>query len=415
MDGITIRSVTDDEFPGWLRAMDYAFLLPTPDGAEAYTREIALLERSLGAFAGAGCVATLRTLDLTVTVPGGAWVGAEGITNVAVVQAYRRRGLLSQMMRMALDEAVARGNALAALIAAEYWIYGRYGFGPATRTMSCEIDVRRARGIELPAATPRLSVEPIGLDEVRRSGPGLYERFRRIQPGAINRTEARWRQRTGVLRNPYRPALPSPLAVVCRDDGGEPAGMALFRADDAWRGGDPDLTITVDDFFAANPAASAALWRHLLTMDWVTRVTAGSIAPDDPLPLLLGNPRAFSLTPRTGQDHLWLRVLDVPAALSARCYDAAGRLVLDVTDRLGYAAGRFAIEAGADGRASVSRTTDAADLTLDVAALGTVYLGDRTPRELAAAGQLTELRSGAVARADRIFRTSVRPWCPDGF
>jgi len=116
-----------------------------------------------------------------------------------------------------------------------------------------------------------------------------------------------------------------------------------------------------------------------------------------------------------GQDHLWLRVLDVARALEARTYGAPGRLVLDVTDRLGYASGRFALEAGPDGRASVSPAGEPADLTLDVSALGTIYLGDQTVPRLAAAGLVAEQRGGAVSRADRMLRTAARPWCPDGF
>ena len=116
-----------------------------------------------------------------------------------------------------------------------------------------------------------------------------------------------------------------------------------------------------------------------------------------------------------GQDHLWLRVLDVARALEARTYGAPGRLVLDVTDRLGYASGRFALEAGPDGHGSVSPAGEPADLTLDVSALGTIYLGDQTVPRLAAAGLVAEQRGGAVSRADRMLRTAARPWCPDGF
>jgi predicted acetyltransferase len=433
---IEIRAITEDDLGDWVQVLDASFLLPLPAGALAFRREFFAPGRSLGAFDAGRCVGTLRSLDLEVTAPGGATVPAEGITAVGVLGSHRRRGLLSRMMRVALDDAVARGLGLAALIAAEYRIYGRFGYGPATSAAGYDIDVRRAGGIRAPgtgsvpatgsvpgtgslpgSGTGTGSFESLSMDGVREHGPALHERFRRTQVGAIPRSPTGWRMRTGDLRSPYWEWI-EPAAVLYRDAAGNPAGMALYRSDDKWRDGDPDVGLTVSDLFAVDPGACAALWRHLLTMDWVTRVTAANVGPDDPLPLLLDNPRACVSGTSTGRDHLWLRVLDVPRALEARTYGAPGRLVLDVTDSLGYAAGRFALEAGPDWRGSVTLVTppaEPADLSLDVSVLGTLYLGDQRVARLAAAGLVAEQRGGAVARADRMLRTAARPWCPDGF
>jgi len=198
---IEIRAITEGELGVWAHVLDASFLSPLPAGAIAYRLEFYVPGRSLGAFDAGRCVGTLRSLDLEVTVPGGAAVSAEGITNVAVLGSHRRRGLLSRMMSVALDEAVARGRGLAALIASEYRIYGRFGFGPATSAAGYEIDVRRAGNLRVPGADGG-RVEPIGLAEVREHGPELHERFRRTQVGAIPRGPATWRMHTGELRNP---------------------------------------------------------------------------------------------------------------------------------------------------------------------------------------------------------------------
>ena len=410
---VEIRPVTEDELEAWVRAMQASFLEPALEGATDYAREFYTPGRSLGAFSGKRCVGTFRGLDLELTVPGGALLAAEGITNVGVVGDHRRRGLLTRMMRRGLDSAVGRGRSLAALIASEYRIYGRFGFGPATSSARYEIDARRAGTVRVPGGADG-SVEPISLDEVRRYGPGLHERFRRTCPGAINRSPRYWRMRTGVLRNPVR-RWAEPMAVLCRDADGTQAGMALYQAKERWTQGDPDFTLIVTDLFAVHPRAAATLWRYLLGVDWVHKVTAEDVALDDPLPLLLDNPRACVTQPGTGADELWLRVLDVPRALGARAYDAPGRLILDVTDQLGYAAGRFAVVAPGDGTGSVTRTDEPADLALDVSALGTLYLGGQTAARLAAAGLVAEQRPGAADRADRMLRTAARPWCPDSF
>jgi predicted acetyltransferase len=410
---VEIRPITEDEVGAWVLAMDSCFLMPTPDGGVDYSREFYLPGRSLGAFSGQRCVGTFRDLDLEITVPGGAFVPAEGITNVGVVADHRRRGLLTRMMLAGLDDAVRRGRSIAALIASEYRIYGRFGFGPATRTTGYDIDVRRAGRVRLPHGD-QCSVEPVSLDEFRRCGPELHERFRRTCAGALARDQRSWRVLTGALRNPYRRRT-ALCAVVCRDADGTPAGLALFHSRGDWTDGDPDYALTVSDMFAAHPRATAALWHYLLGVEWVNRVTAESVAPDDPLPLLLDNPRACQLRTGSGSDDLWLRVLDVPQVLQARAYDAPGRLVLEVADRLGYATGTFALAVAADGTGSVTRTDEPADLALDVSVLGTLYLGDQTASRLAAAGLATEQRPGAAQRADRMLRTAFRPWCPDGF
>lgn len=179
--------------------------------------------------------------------------------------------------------------------------------------------------------------------------------------------------------------------------------------------GDPDYEMTVDDIFAVDPAAGAALWRHVLGTEWVNRVTVVGVAPDDPLPLLLDNPRGCVPRPPTGVDHLWLRILDARRALGARTYAAADHLVLEIIDPAGYTPGRFALETRPDGSAVVSLVDDPPDVALGVSALAMIYLGNQTFQRLAAAGLVTERTVGAVMRADRMFRTSIRPWCADGF
>lgn len=411
--GIEIRAVTDGELGAWVQVLDASFLLPVPDGAVAYFRQLYAPGRMLGAFRAGQCVGTLRSLDLEVTVPGGAAVPAEGITNVGVIPSQRRRGLLTRMMRGSLDAAVARGRSLAALIASEYRIYGRFGFGPATSTAGYDIDVRRAGEIRVPAAGTG-HVDMLRLEEVGAYGPGLYERYRRTQTGALRRDQIAWRQRTGELRNPYR-EWAQPMAALYREADGTPAGLALYHVDDTWDGGDPDYTLYVDDLFAMRPAATAVLWRHLLSTEWVTRVRAANVAPDDTLPLLADNPRACMRRVGTGSDHLWLRILDVVGALHARTYDAPGRVILEIADHLGYAAGRYELAAGTDGGGAVTATSEPADLVLDISTLATAYLGDQTMHHLAAAGLVTERRAGALSLADRMLRTASRPWCSDGF
>ncbi|MFJ6217275.1 GNAT family N-acetyltransferase [Streptomyces sp. NPDC092296] len=408
-----IRAIDEEDLSGWSRAVHTGFLRSdAPDGTE-WRRLSFEPGRTLGAYDGDRCVATFRSFTTELTVPGGAVVPANAVTSVTVTATHRRRGLLTGMMTRDLAAAAERGEAVAILIAAEYAIYGRYGFGPATQRLGLDIDLGHAGGLRPVPAPDGGRIDLATMAEVRELGPELFDRFRRSQPGAIERRPEDWRVRTGDLSIPGFD-WKEPFAALHRDADGRVTGMLVYRVSEDWNGGLPDCPLTVADHVAADRAAAAALWRFAFSVDWVQHVKIKNIAPDDPLPLLLNNPRAARPT-QDGGDFLWARVLDVAAAFGARSYGAPGRVVFEVADRAGYAEGRWALETAADGSGICTRTGDPADLALDVSALSSLYLGGETVPRLVAAGLVRELVPGAAARADLTLRTPLRPWCPDSF
>ncbi|MEU0845565.1 GNAT family N-acetyltransferase [Streptomyces sp. NPDC005962] len=409
-------SLDSSDVPGWLRALHTGFLQP-PDVSkeELEVRRANLdLDRTQGVYDGGRCVATFRSFEQRLTAVGGADVPADAVTNVTVSPTHRRRGLLSRMMEHDLRAAKERGDALASLLAAEYPIYGRYGFGPATWVTQWTIDVARA-GLDPRYAGPGCGgrVDYADADEIRQLGPVLHERLRARQPGAVNRTDRWWQLNTGLLRFPGDGWTAEPFYVLYRSPDGSVDGLLAFTADDRWEGNKrPHDTATVLDLIAVSPAAERALWHFLCSIDWVVHIATGRRAPDDLLPLLLGDPRAAR--PTTHADYLWLRPLDVPVLLETRTYPASGSLVLDLRDAAGLAGGRYHLDATPDGATCVP-TTRPADLTMDIGELGTVWLGDESMTRLTALGRADEERPGAAALADTLLRTARRPWCPDMF
>ncbi|MCF3106767.1 GNAT family N-acetyltransferase [Streptomyces roseoverticillatus] len=420
LDSLDVRTITEDDLPNWIRARRTGYVQPpTPGKTEvAFRRELMDFSRAQGAFDAGRCVATYRSFTQRISVPGGASVTANAVSNVSVSATHRRRGLLSRMIDRDLREAAERGDAAATLIAAEYPIYGRFGFGPATRVTEWEVDVLRT-GVDPRHAGPGDGgrVDYVDVAELRELGPALYERVRAVRHGLVDRTDTWWRRNTGALPIDDAPWT-EPSAVVHRSAEGTVDGLLVFTADDRWEAKLPHQTATVLDLVAVSPAAERALWLFLLSVDWITSVRTGYRAPDDLLPDLLPDPRAARVV--THADLLWLRPLDVPALLRSRTYPVAGSLVLDVTDPAGPggspgpAAGRFLLDAGPDG-ATCTRTARPADLTLPAAALGSLFLGDESAVRLAALGRLTEERPGAAGRADALLRTGRRPWCADVF
>lgn len=412
---IDVRPIDESEFADWNRALNTGFLREPTSAQEIIDARRAQFTpgRSIGAFDGGRCVATFRSFAQELTVVGGATVPADAVSNVTVTATHRRRGLLTRMMARDLAAAKERGDVVATLIAAEYPIYGRYGFGPATSTTEWTVDVPRA-GLDPRWKGPGDGgrVDLVDGEDVRKLGPELHERLRRTQPGAVSRDDLWWRITTGAVR--FQPTFQEPYYVVYRSAGGEVEGMAAYTADDHWGDAKQPLnTARVKWLIGVTPAAERALWHYLCSIDWVVKVKSGWRAPDDLLPLFLPDPRAAAVT--THADWLWVRILDVVRALEARTYEAAGSLVLEVADSGGLTGGRYRLEASADGAGACVPTTERADLTLDVVELATLWLGDESAVRLAALGRVREERAGAARQADALLRTSRRPWCPDLF
>ncbi|GLW49793.1 UPF0256 protein [Streptomyces sp. NBRC 14336] len=408
---IDVRPITEPEFADWHRAMNIGFLRePTLTEEQLAAREAWFVPgRVLGAFDGGRCVATFRSFDQQVTAVGGAAVPADAVTNVTVSPTHRRRGLLSRMMSHDLAAAKERGDVVATLIAAEYPIYGRYGFGPATSMAEWTIDVPRT-GLDPRWSGPEDGgrIDLVDAPDVRKFGPELHDRLRRTQPGAVSRDDRFWQATTGAIR--YFSTFAEPHYAAYRSPSGEVEGLVAYTADDNWGGtSQPQNTVTVKWLIGVTPAAERALWHYLCSIDWVVKVKSGPRAPDDLLPHLLPDPRAARLTSQA--DWMWVRILDVVRALQARTYESAGSLVLDVVD----GGGRYRLEADAGGAGTCAATTADADLSLTLSDLATLWLGDESAVRLAALGRVREERAGAARVADALLRTSRRPWCPDLF
>ncbi|MQY38207.1 N-acetyltransferase Eis [Streptomyces sp. RB17] len=409
-----VRIVTEADFEDWQRALATGFTRPPAlarEQLDARRRQF-VPGRWLGAVDGHRWVATFRSFAQELTTVGGGLVPADAISGVTVSPTHRRRGLLTQMMNRDLAAAKERGDVVATLIAAEYPIYGRYGFGPATWSTRWTVAVPRA-GLD-----PRWSgpgdggrIDLVDGEDVRKLGPELFERFRRAQPGAVSRDELWWLVQTGVVRT--HADWTEPFYAVHRSASGEVEGLVAYTCDEAWDGKQPDQTATVRGLIATTPAAERALWHYLCSIDWITKVESDFRGPDDLLPLHLPDPRAARIAEHG--DWLWVRILDVVRALEARTYDGTGTLVLEVVDGAGMTGGRFRLEASPQGASCVPAGAGSADLTLGVGELASVWLGGESLLRLAALGRVREEREGAARKADALFRSSGRPWCPDMF
>ena len=371
-------------------------------------------------------IATVGSWRSSVSLLDGENLEAWAISAVSVAATHRRRGIASALLEGELRAAHAAGVPVAALTVSEATIYGRWGFGPAAYTADYRIDTR---GLRLTAALPSGRVHRVSTAALRASAPGIAERSHERTAGEVPVDALRWNRMFAISA---RTADHARRLRAARYDNaeGEPQGFVLYSLAEA----PADFaahTLTVEYFCAATDDAYVALWHYVLDQDLVSTVVASLRPVDELLPWLVSNPRAVQTTER--REHLWLRILDVSAALGARRFAHAETVLLRVSDPLGFAEGEWMLVTDGDGRATITAapsdsssgassnassgasasaakvTLEPAIIELGVEALGALLLGGTPVEALRLAGRLVEGTPGSAQRIDALVHTSRAP------
>ncbi|TPW09355.1 MAG: acetyltransferase [bacterium] len=309
------------------------------------------------------------------------------------------------MMRAQLDDIHRRGEPVAYLWASEETIYRQFGYGLAS--LSGEIDLPRTSTAFTQSFEARGVVRIVPEEEALIHFSTIHEQTRRQHPGMFSRGTDWWKLRL-LMDSERRRAGGGVLNRALLTIDGEPRGYALYRINQSFESGATVGFLNVIEALGATPEATREIWRYLLDIDWVARVKASQLPVDHPLLLLLARPRTMKLRLIDG---LWVRLVDVSRALAARTMAPGEPVVIEVADRFcPWNEGKYRI-----GEGSVERTDASPDLSLDVTALGSVYLGGFTFAQLAGAGMVVERQPTAVTRADRLFPRDRAPWCPEIF
>jgi predicted acetyltransferase len=381
----------------------YFGMRPGAQDADRWTRTIGV-ERMHAAREDGETVGGAGAFPLELTVPGGT-VRAAGVTVVGVRPTHRRRGILTSMMRAQLNDIHDNGEPVAYLWASEESIYGRFGYGMAS--LCGAIDLPKAMNSFARPFKSRAQIRMVDEDAAYEPFSRIYEGVRRNYPGMLARSEDWWRLRR--LADPEnRRAGGGILNRVLLSLDGEPEAYALYRMHQNLELGVSKGHVNVIEAIGTSLDATREIWRMLLDIDWIAHVKAELLPMDHPLFFLLARPRAMSFRVADG---LWVRLVDVQAALAARTIGPGEAVVIEIVDPFcPWNEGRYRI-----GEGVVARTTASADLALDVNALGSVYLGGFGFAQLARAGRVEELRAGSLARADALFPRDRAPWCPEIF
>ncbi len=393
---IDVRPIASDELDDWGRAVNTGFLSHPNEAENDIYRKVIEVDRTLGAVDGDQFVGGSTSYGWEITVPGGV-LPAALVDAVAVIPTHRRQGVLTRMMRALLDAAHERGEPIAVLNASESTIYGRFGYGIASHRERWTIEREHnayARPLEASG-----SIRLIDKDEARKIFPDVYDGLRRERIGMLGfARDVHWDGYLADLEH-WRAGASALFHVVYEEE--RPLGYAYYNVKDG--------RLTVVQLVAQTRDAYEALWRYCLDVDLVKEVHGRLRATDEELPWLLADPRRLK---REVFDWMWLRLVDLRAALAGRTYAQEGRFVVQVDDAFcDWNSGTYVLEGGPDG-AECRSTTESPDLVMGASELGSVYLGGVRPSVLARAGRVDERTSGALTRADAMFATDRQPWTP---
>ncbi len=402
---LDLRTITEDEHPAWSRQIGRAFGDDMDDEEVAAWRKVTELDRTVAAVAGGEIVGTAGAFTFDMALPGGDTLPVAGVTAVSVRPTHRRLGVLRRMMAHQLDDVVRRGEPLAVLTASETPIYGRFGYGLGSRVASWAIE----KPVEVQEVTQAVGrVRLIEKDEATKVVPGIRAAVWRRHPGELSWSDSWWeswfldpvKERHGVSERRY---------AVHESPSGEADGYVAWQVRPKWEAGLAVGDVRVVHLYGLDDEIEAALWEFLLSIDLNKTISASSRPVEEPLRWRLADFRRMKVT-GVG-DHLWIRLLDLPRALSARQLGADDRLVVQVNDDFRPdVAGTYVIEPG-----RCRRDDDAAaEISLDVRDLGALYLGAVTATTLARAGRVMGSPAG-LARADAVFGSGATPWCSTHF
>lgn len=395
----------DGDWSTLTRLVNLAFGAPWNEAQLEAERRVWESDRSIVATEGGQLVGHTNAFSLLMAVPG-AQLPVAGVTMVGVLPTHRRRGILRALMQAQLTELYeSGGEPVAALTASEAAIYGRFGYGLATDHLTINIP-RGPSPLRPVAGTGEVSLRYADLPAAAELCTRFHNAEAAIRPGMF-RHDLRWQQYATGENVTSSGEDASPMRCVLAERAGELTGYTHFRTKRTDK-----AVVEVSRVHSTDLASHVALWAFLLDQDLMEETTYRRLPSDDPLLVLLNDPRSAH---PTVQDGIWMRLADVPRALAARTYEREVDVVLGLRDDLcPWNAGSWQLSGGPTG-AECESTDREPDVVLDVRELGGLYLGRPSLARLAAAGLVEERTPGALVATSEAFATARLPWLDTGF
>lgn len=441
---LAYRAITREEIPAWTEAMSLGFGRLDHPSTGLFAEAIFDDQRCSATFDGNRVVGTYVSFSVGLSMPGGTELEVNAVSGVTVSPSYRERGILRNAMLDDFRNAVDRGEAMSILFASEYSIYERFGFGPATEFVSLSIDTNGLVMRPFPGGDPLGRVTMSSPTEALVVCKRVYDIAHRQNHGSVSRPDLMWRRSFALMD--HRPEYEwKGFLAVSYDETGEADGYVRLTLSTDWSSERPDATLAVDELVTTTSAAHYRIWKFLTTYGWVRKIVVHETRVDDPVRLLVTDPRRVQQTKRF--DHLWARVLDVKKVLEARSYRDLGELTFRIVDDLGIIDGTYrlvvspsgatcerladpatnGVEVGASARSEAGAGVDVSlstsgdqqmvpfDVELNASDFSSLVLGAGSPTGFATVGRLRAIQPDVPERMERLFGTTRQPWNPTRF
>ena len=394
--GFTFRPVTKDEYEAVTASINYAFAEDNEDSS--FLDSVV----TYCAFDGDKVAATSGYFPFE-NVFNGQRVRTAGVTIVTTEPEYRRQGLVRRMMTDLLHQAKNEGYQFASLWASMGALYQRYGYGLASHFNQYSVDPRFST-FRLPYEVPG-TLRRMDQDEAKDIIRPLFERAQAGRTLDHIRTDFYWDMVFSEKNKKGR------NFVVYYDTNSVPQGYSFYRQKHKDRDeAGPTLELMISDFIWTDMDAYHGLWSYYRSHDLARDLKFYYMPDDDPAKHLLLEPRMLN---KKQSDGLWLRVVDVPAALAARGYTQSGEVTVCVEgdDLCPWNNGSWRVSAGSGGKCGEVRDGGEKGLTMNPNTLSSLVSGFQSASALARAGQIACDDEGMLAEADRLFSTIYQPHC----
>ena len=353
-------------------------------------------ERTLCAFVDGALATTYAVWPLQIRLNGRA-VPMAGVTQVSTHPAHRRRGYLRAVTRQHFEQMhECRKVAIAGLHPSWMAIDQRFGYGTVSVRHTFRVEPRNIQFHH--PLSPRGRVREVSLESEFGLLVEIYRRFREDRTALVHRGRAMWD--AGALQAP--PAGQRQV-VFAYEEAGEPLGYVVYQHG---RAGARQLRVT--DFFALSPGAYQALWQILGGYDNVEEILWDNAPPDDPLPLMLVEPRLLNQSVRDG---IMARLVTVEDALAQRPYAAVSELRFELVDTFcPWNAGRWHVSTSPEGGRAMRIDGQEVDFALTPDTLASLVFGRYSASDANRAGLLESVRGrDALDRWDAALRLAHPP------
>ena len=399
-EGFEFRPANDNEMAQFDLLTSYVFASPRTDDSPP---PLLQPEWTHCAFKDQHMAASSGVWPFVVRV-NGKTAPMHGVTGVGTEPAFRRRGLVRQIITDLLHRAKDEGLPGSILLASRGAIYQRFGYGLSSTTTSYDFDPREA--VFLEDVPDNGSVHRLHHEEAKATLPSIYKAYARSRNMLTLRAEMVWgRYLDDVSKN-------TAFCVLHKDENDNPDGYATYKT--KWEPGANEQEMVITDLAWTSIEAYRAIWNFLISHDLVGNIKWQQVPEDDPAPGLLREPRCLN---RKNWDGIWFRIVDVQQMMTARGYDVDGEVTFTVADDdiCPWNNGTYSLRA-VNGDAEISQVDDSnPDMICSINDLGCIVSGFSTPGWLAQIDRVKINSPAKTAYINQLFSTVHRPELSFGF